>query len=139
MCVSSECVCNQLGSDPSSCGSSSECVCDAVSGRCPCLPLVAGQQCDRCEADSWNLGSGRGCEACACNPQHTYGTSCNEVPEHTFKLYNELYWSISMFCYCVLLLHYMYLIPLITLQINDVKYLPNHYFHYILMIILLLE
>ncbi|KAK1875961.1 Laminin subunit beta-1, partial [Dissostichus eleginoides] len=27
--------------------------------------------CDRCEADSWNLGSGRGCEACACNPQHT--------------------------------------------------------------------
>ncbi|XP_033970026.1 laminin subunit beta-1-like [Trematomus bernacchii] len=74
-----KCVCNRLGSDPSSCGSSSECVCDAVSGRCPCLPLVAGQQCDRCEADSWNLGSGRGCEACACNPQHTYGTSCNEI------------------------------------------------------------
>ncbi|KAJ4949134.1 hypothetical protein JOQ06_020652 [Pogonophryne albipinna] len=98
-CVCDECVCDQLGSDPSSCVSSSECVCDAVSGRCPCLPLVAGQQCDRCEADSWNLGSGRGCEFCACNPQHTYGTSCNECscrPEfggRTCSECREMFWG----------------------------------------------
>ncbi|KAK5866713.1 hypothetical protein PBY51_011273 [Eleginops maclovinus] len=74
-----KCVCNRLGSDPSSCVSSSDCVCDGVSGQCHCLLLVAGQNCNRCEPDSWNLGSGRGCESCACNLQHSYGTSCNEI------------------------------------------------------------
>lgn len=74
-----KCVCNQLGSDPSSCPSSGDCHCDLSSGQCSCLPNVIGQHCDRCEPDTWNLASGRGCQTCDCDSKHSYGTSCNEV------------------------------------------------------------
>ncbi|XP_067349551.1 laminin subunit beta-1a isoform X2 [Channa argus] len=74
-----KCVCNQLGSDPSSCPSSGDCHCDRSSGQCHCLPNVIGQHCDRCASDTWNMGSGRGCEVCNCNAKHSYGTSCNEI------------------------------------------------------------
>ena len=47
-------------------------------------------------------------------------TACSTV----YQLNTVLYLSIPMLCYCVLLLHYMYLIPLVTSQMwmNDVKY-----------------
>ncbi|XP_074489366.1 laminin subunit beta-1a isoform X2 [Sebastes fasciatus] len=74
-----KCICNQLGSDPSSCPSSGDCHCDLSSGQCSCLPNVIGQHCDRCEPDTWNLASGRGCQTCDCDSKHSYGTSCNKV------------------------------------------------------------
>uniref|UniRef100_A0A7N6F8A9 Laminin, beta 1a n=1 Tax=Anabas testudineus TaxID=64144 RepID=A0A7N6F8A9_ANATE len=74
-----KCICNQLGSDPSSCLSSSDCHCDRSSGQCHCLPNVIGQHCDRCAPDTWNMASGGGCQTCDCNPKHSYGTSCNEI------------------------------------------------------------
>ncbi|KAF7666897.1 hypothetical protein LDENG_00088510 [Lucifuga dentata] len=74
-----KCVCNQLGTAPSSCPSSGDCHCDQSSGQCACLPNVIGQHCDRCTPDTWNMASGRGCQACDCDPKHSYGMSCNQV------------------------------------------------------------
>uniref|UniRef100_A0AAQ5YFN9 Laminin, beta 1a n=1 Tax=Amphiprion ocellaris TaxID=80972 RepID=A0AAQ5YFN9_AMPOC len=74
-----KCVCNQLGSDPSSCPTAADCNCDRSSGQCRCLPNVIGQHCDRCAPDTWNMASGRGCQSCSCDPKHSYGTSCNEI------------------------------------------------------------
>uniref|UniRef100_A0A914VZS4 Laminin EGF-like domain-containing protein n=1 Tax=Plectus sambesii TaxID=2011161 RepID=A0A914VZS4_9BILA len=55
------CVCNHLGTN-SSAGE-----CDRVSGQCPCLPNVLGLQCDQCAANHYDLASGKGCSACACD------------------------------------------------------------------------
>ncbi|KAM4734289.1 laminin subunit beta-1a [Anableps anableps] len=74
-----KCVCNQLGSDESSCQSPTDCHCDRSSGQCHCQPNVIGQHCDRCVPDTWNMASGAGCQSCDCNPKHSYGTSCNEI------------------------------------------------------------
>ncbi|XP_037552178.1 laminin subunit beta-1 [Nematolebias whitei] len=74
-----KCVCNQLGSDPSSCLSPTNCHCDRSSGQCHCRPNVTGQHCDRCAPDTWNMASGLGCQHCQCDPKHSYGSSCNEV------------------------------------------------------------
>uniref|UniRef100_A0A8C6NUB5 Laminin subunit beta 1 n=1 Tax=Nothobranchius furzeri TaxID=105023 RepID=A0A8C6NUB5_NOTFU len=73
------CVCNQLGSEPSSCPSSSNCNCDQDSGQCYCRPNVIGQRCDHCAPDTWNLASGLGCQSCNCDTKHSYETSCNEI------------------------------------------------------------
>ncbi|VDD96150.1 unnamed protein product [Enterobius vermicularis] len=56
------CVCNRLGTDAS--GGA----CDRVTGQCVCLPNVTGQQCDACAPLHYNLASGKGCEACDCDP-----------------------------------------------------------------------
>ncbi|XP_051807589.1 laminin subunit beta-1 isoform X3 [Acanthochromis polyacanthus] len=74
-----KCVCNPLGSDPSSCLTPADCHCDRSSGQCHCLPNVIGQHCDRCAPDTWNMASGGGCQSCSCDPEHSYGTSCNEI------------------------------------------------------------
>uniref|UniRef100_UPI003AADFC17 laminin subunit beta-1a n=1 Tax=Centroberyx gerrardi TaxID=166262 RepID=UPI003AADFC17 len=74
-----KCVCNHLGSSPASCPAAGDCHCDRGSGQCQCLPNVVGQLCDRCAADTWNMASQRGCEACDCDPTHSFGTSCNEI------------------------------------------------------------
>uniref|UniRef100_A0A667Z6H2 Laminin, beta 1a n=1 Tax=Myripristis murdjan TaxID=586833 RepID=A0A667Z6H2_9TELE len=74
-----KCVCNLLGTDTTSCPSASDCHCDRDDGQCRCLPNVVGQHCDRCAADTWNLASRQGCEACDCDPKHSFGTSCNEI------------------------------------------------------------
>lgn len=72
------CSCNTLGTDPSTCGPQ-QCQCDGRSGQCHCLPHVEGQSCDRCSPNFWNLGSGQGCQPCACHPQHALTPACNQV------------------------------------------------------------
>ncbi|KAG7456038.1 hypothetical protein MATL_G00247520 [Megalops atlanticus] len=74
-----KCVCNYLGTANETCPSHGECHCDLASGQCQCLPNVVGQNCDQCAPDTWNLASGTGCEACDCDPTHSFGTSCNEL------------------------------------------------------------
>ena len=67
-----ECICSSLGTDNTQ-GS-----CDTLTGQCHCLPHVIGAQCDRCEANHWNLTPGKGCEACECDPQGSYSLKCDE-------------------------------------------------------------
>lgn len=57
------CVCNHLGTNASA-GA-----CDRVTGQCPCFPNVVGQECDECAPQHFNIASGKGCLACACDPQ----------------------------------------------------------------------
>ncbi|KAI3416331.1 hypothetical protein GPALN_005866 [Globodera pallida] len=56
------CVCNNLGTN------SSASPCDRVSGQCPCHANVVGPQCDQCAPLHYDLASGKGCSACACDP-----------------------------------------------------------------------
>lgn len=63
MVAGCRCVCNSLGTN------SSAGACDRVSGQCPCFPNVEGQQCDACAPQHFDLASGKGCQACACDPQ----------------------------------------------------------------------
>eukprot|EP00066_Takifugu_rubripes_P004440 XP_003967822.1 PREDICTED: laminin subunit beta-1 [Takifugu rubripes] len=74
-----KCVCNHLGSEPSTCPSPDDCQCERSSGQCHCLPNVTGQHCSQCTANTWNMASGGGCEPCSCHPDHSYGPSCNEI------------------------------------------------------------
>ncbi|KAM6937035.1 laminin subunit beta-1-like [Xenentodon cancila] len=74
-----QCLCDHLGSEPSSCPSPSNCHCDRLNGQCPCRTNVIGQHCDHCAADTWNMASGNGCQPCNCDTQHSYGTSCDQV------------------------------------------------------------
>lgn len=71
-----KCVCLALGTAPQSCRDG-ECECDRVSGQCPCLPGVVGQNCDRCAPNTWNINSKEGCQPCRCHPTHSYGLSCD--------------------------------------------------------------
>uniref|UniRef100_A0A8B9LT83 Laminin, beta 1a n=1 Tax=Astyanax mexicanus TaxID=7994 RepID=A0A8B9LT83_ASTMX len=73
------CVCNHMGTRKETCPSVGECHCDLSSGQCQCLPNVVGQHCDLCAPDTWNMASGRGCEACDCDPNHSFSSSCNEL------------------------------------------------------------
>ncbi|RUS71396.1 hypothetical protein EGW08_020851, partial [Elysia chlorotica] len=67
------CICNRLGTDISS-GS-----CNRVDGQCPCFPNVAGQRCDKCEENHWNLSSSQGCTPCNCDPAGSESLQCNEI------------------------------------------------------------
>uniref|UniRef100_A0AAY4BRF8 Laminin subunit beta-1 n=1 Tax=Denticeps clupeoides TaxID=299321 RepID=A0AAY4BRF8_9TELE len=98
-----KCVCNHQGSVQHSCPSEGDCHCDLSTGQCQCLPNVVGQHCDMCAPDTWNMGSGKGCEVCDCSPNHSIGTSCNEITGHcsckagfggrTCRECRELYWG----------------------------------------------
>lgn len=85
----SECVCNIMGTAAETCPSQGNCNCDLSSGQCQCLPNVVGQHCDQCAPDTWNMASGEGCEVCDCDPNHSSGTSCNEV-----RLESHLFMSV---------------------------------------------
>lgn len=82
VCVFAECMCYSVGTVPQACPSPDECQCDQYSGQCHCQPNVIGQNCDRCAPDTWNIASGTGCLPCDCDPEHSFGSSCNEVGEN---------------------------------------------------------
>ncbi|XP_006834111.1 PREDICTED: laminin subunit beta-3 [Chrysochloris asiatica] len=65
------CDCNILGSRR-------DMPCDEESGRCLCLPNVAGSKCEQCAPYHWKLASGRGCEPCACDPNNSLSPQCNQ-------------------------------------------------------------
>ncbi|XP_029457085.1 laminin subunit beta-2-like isoform X2 [Rhinatrema bivittatum] len=74
-----KCTCNFLGTGHGQCSSRDECLCERRSGQCQCLPNVVGQICDRCSPNFWNLASGKGCVPCNCDPNNSYGPTCNEL------------------------------------------------------------
>lgn len=74
-----KCMCSSVGTLAHACSAPDGCQCDQLSGQCPCLPHVIGQNCDRCAADTWNIASEQGCERCDCDPQHSFGSSCDVV------------------------------------------------------------
>ncbi|KAM6108146.1 laminin subunit beta-3 [Pterocles gutturalis] len=65
------CSCNVLGTRP-------DMPCDDETGRCFCLPNVVGKDCDQCAAEHWDMGSGRGCQPCACHPHGSRSPHCNQ-------------------------------------------------------------
>lgn len=76
------CVCNGLGTDPTKGG-----ICDSVTGQCPCLKNVEGQECSKCSPGYYNLASGNGCLECKCHKQGSLEGSCNQVREKYLVTY----------------------------------------------------
>ncbi|XP_055788480.1 laminin subunit beta-2-like [Salvelinus fontinalis] len=73
-----KCTCNFLGTEQTQCTARDECVCQRATGQCQCLPNTIGLTCDHCKPNYWNLASGRGCEACGCEPNNAVNPACNE-------------------------------------------------------------
>uniref|UniRef100_A0A8C7QXM6 Laminin, beta 2 (laminin S) n=1 Tax=Oncorhynchus mykiss TaxID=8022 RepID=A0A8C7QXM6_ONCMY len=76
--ASPECTCSFLGTEHTQCTARDECVCQRATGQCQCLPNTIGLTCDHCKPNYWNLASGRGCEACGCDPNNAVNSACNE-------------------------------------------------------------
>ncbi|XP_053262092.1 laminin subunit beta-4 isoform X1 [Podarcis raffonei] len=75
-----KCNCNPLGVDPVKCPSGNGfCMCDQMTGICPCLPHVVGAKCDQCAAGYWNMVQGTGCRICDCNPRHSQNNLCDQL------------------------------------------------------------
>lgn len=72
------CVCSILGTNRTA-GS-----CDKSTGQCQCLNNVIGQKCDACSENHWKIASGKGCEACDCDPLGSSETQCNLVCANNF-------------------------------------------------------
>ena len=66
------CVCNQLGTDPS--GGP----CNHLTGQCACHAHVEGLDCGKCKLGFFNFSSGHGCQACNCDPIGSSGPTCND-------------------------------------------------------------
>ncbi|XP_063411226.1 laminin subunit beta-1-like [Mytilus trossulus] len=67
-----QCICDPYGTDPT--GGD----CDRVTGQCPCLPNVIGQQCGSCAAGFWNITSQMGCSSCGCDMPGSTREECNQ-------------------------------------------------------------
>lgn len=68
-----ECVCNNLGTDPKH-----RHECHPLTGQCNCLPHVEALDCGKCKPGYFNISSGLGCQACACDPMGSLSQTCNE-------------------------------------------------------------
>uniref|UniRef100_A0A8C3J6K5 Laminin subunit beta 4 n=1 Tax=Calidris pygmaea TaxID=425635 RepID=A0A8C3J6K5_9CHAR len=74
------CTCNLVGVRPAMCpGGDAACLCDPVTGACPCLPNVVGTTCDQCASGYWDLASGKGCRICDCDPKNSQSNQCNQL------------------------------------------------------------
>ena len=85
--------------------------CDGVSGQCFCLPGVTGKRCDQCEADKWDLASGKGCKACDCDTAGSTSSQCNLLDgqcecspgyggKHCNECQKDYYGDPAKQCYC---------------------------------------
>lgn len=61
------------------CPLGSPCICDEVTGQCPCRRGVVGIRCDRCEDGYWNLNGQSGCQRCNCHTGHSSSNLCDKV------------------------------------------------------------
>ncbi|XP_058264408.1 laminin subunit beta-4 isoform X2 [Hemibagrus wyckioides] len=73
------CSCDQQGTDMTKCPLGSPCICDEVTGQCPCRRGVVGIRCDRCEDGYWNLNRQSGCQPCNCHTGHSSSNLCDKV------------------------------------------------------------
>ncbi|XP_008565583.1 PREDICTED: laminin subunit beta-4 [Galeopterus variegatus] len=74
------CSCHPSGVSPTQCPpDEGACLCDPVTGVCPCLPNVTGLACDRCADGYWNLVPGRGCQSCDCDPRTSQSSHCDQL------------------------------------------------------------
>ncbi|XP_010152357.1 PREDICTED: laminin subunit beta-4 [Eurypyga helias] len=74
------CTCNLVGVHPAICpGENTTCLCDSVTGACPCLPNVVGLTCHQCASGYWDLASGKGCRICDCDPKNSQSNQCNQL------------------------------------------------------------
>lgn len=71
-----ECQCHPLGTARDA--NDTVLPCDRITGQCPCLPNVIGENCDMCAPDHWKLASGTGCETCDCDEEGSLSPQCNE-------------------------------------------------------------
>ncbi|KAK2842855.1 hypothetical protein Q5P01_013055 [Channa striata] len=74
-----ECSCDQRGTEVAQCPLGSPCLCDPITGQCPCRRGVRGFLCDECEDGFWNLDGALGCRLCSCDPLKSVSNICNKV------------------------------------------------------------
>ncbi|KAM9497011.1 laminin subunit beta-4 [Clarias gariepinus] len=74
-----ECSCDRQGTDVTRCLLGSPCICDQVTGQCPCRRGVEGIRCDRCKDGYWNLGGNSGCQPCNCHTSHSLSNQCDKI------------------------------------------------------------
>ncbi|XP_042191375.1 laminin subunit beta-4 [Callorhinchus milii] len=74
-----ECTCYAFGVEREHCLPDGLCMCNQVTGQCPCLPYVFGNYCEQCAPNFWNLGSGRGCQPCYCDSRNSINTQCDQI------------------------------------------------------------
>ncbi|CAM2098554.1 unnamed protein product [Caretta caretta] len=73
------CTCNFSGVNPAICPpGNGVCLCNRMTGVCPCLPNVIGSTCDQCASGYWNMSNGIGCQFCDCNPRNSQSNQCNQ-------------------------------------------------------------
>uniref|UniRef100_A0A674J2S1 Laminin subunit beta 4 n=1 Tax=Terrapene triunguis TaxID=2587831 RepID=A0A674J2S1_9SAUR len=73
------CTCNFSGVNPAICPpGNGVCLCDQMTGVCPCLPNVIGSICDQCASGYWNMSHGIGCQFCDCKPRNSQSNQCNQ-------------------------------------------------------------
>ncbi|XP_014427659.2 laminin subunit beta-4 isoform X1 [Pelodiscus sinensis] len=73
------CFCNFPGVNLAVCPpGNGVCLCNQMTGVCPCLPNVIGSTCDQCASGYWNMSNGIGCQLCDCNPRNSQSNQCNQ-------------------------------------------------------------
>ncbi|XP_060770777.1 laminin subunit beta-4 isoform X2 [Neoarius graeffei] len=74
-----ECSCNRQGTDVTKCPLGRPCICDEVTGQCPCRHGAAGVRCNHCEDGYWDLNGKAGCQPCNCHTGHSVSNLCDKV------------------------------------------------------------
>ncbi|XP_062856618.1 laminin subunit beta-4-like [Trichomycterus rosablanca] len=72
-----QCSCDPKGTIASKCPQGSPCLCDQVTGKCPCRTGVVGVLCDRCADGYWNMTGS--CQPCNCDVANSLNNVCDKV------------------------------------------------------------